>query len=148
MEKTFAITKNYLRNSDGVLFIYDITNKDSFEGLDKWYKHYKEEKDEIVGVLLENKCDDDKKRQVDFEEAKKFADEHHLEYFETSAKLDIKVKKAIVTLLEKIINSKALYDSYNSRSTEDGFKIDPAQFKNDNLCKRFCKKLNPVNWFK
>ena len=70
MEKTFALTKNYLRNSDGILFIYDIINRDSFEGLDKWYKHYKEEKDEIVGVLLGNKCDDDKKRQVDFDEAK------------------------------------------------------------------------------
>ena len=141
MEKAFSLTKQYLRNSDGVLFVYDISNRDSFEDLDNWYKLYKEEKEEVVGILIGNKCD--KERQVDYNEAKNFADEHKLEYFETSAKLDKNIKKAIVSLLDKIINSQALYDSFSTESDiVQGFKIDPTQLKEESLCTRFCRKFN------
>ena len=141
MEKTSSITKNYLRHSDGVLFVYDISNRDSFEDLNKWYYLYKEEKIEVVGLLIGNKCD--KERQVDHNEVKNFADKNKLEYFETSAKLDKNIKKAIVSLLDKIINSHALYHSYSTESDKDeGFKIEPTQLKKESWCKKFCRKLN------
>ena len=144
MEKTFSITKNYVRNSDGVLFVYDISDRNSFEDLNKWYALFKEEKGEVVGVLIGNKSD--KERQVDYNEAKKFADEHELKYFETSAKLDKNIKKAIVSLLDKIINSQALYDSVSAVSDFEGFKIDLTQFKKESFCERYCK--NFLKWFK
>ena len=81
------MTKSYLRNSDGVLFVYDISNKDSFNALETWYNLYKEENENVVGILIGNKSDN--KHAVNKEEAKKFAKVHGLKkYLETSAKLD------------------------------------------------------------
>ena len=102
-ERYKALTKNFMRNKDGVLFVYDISNRESFNDLESWYNLYKDANEQIVGLLLGNKCDKD--REVDEEEAKKFAEKHGLKYLETSARLDKKVKKAIACLLEEIINS-------------------------------------------
>ena len=102
-EKYRAVARNYLRNPDGVLFIFDISDRKSFDELEFWYNLYKEENEKVVGLLIGNKCDLDD-RKVSEEEAEKFADEHGLKYLETSAKLDKKVRKAIACLLEIIIN--------------------------------------------
>ena len=109
-EKFQAVTKSYLRNSDGVLFVYDISNKDSFNALETWYNLYKEENENVVGILIGNKSDT--KHAVNKEEAKKFAKDHGLKkYLETSAKLDKNIKKAIAFLLDQIIKAKRLdYD--------------------------------------
>ena len=103
-ERYKAITKSLLRGKDGVLFIYDISNEKTFNDLKSWYDLYKEENDNVVGLLIGNKCDCE--RKVNQEDAKKFANEHGLKYIETSAKLDINIKKAIATILEEIIKSK------------------------------------------
>ena len=104
-EKYKALTKNFMRNKDGVLFVYDISSRGSFEDLNSWYNLYKEENEQIVGLILGNKCDKDKDREVNKEEAEKFAEDHNLKYLETSAKLDKKVKKAIACLLEEMIKA-------------------------------------------
>jgi len=138
------LPKNYLRNSDGVLFIYDVSNTATFNDLKNWYELYKTEKENIVGVLIGNKCDIE--RQVSYDEAKKFADEHRLEYFEISAKLDKNVKKAIAVLLSEIIESKKNYDVLSYVNRRKSFTLDPRKLKKESFCSRFCKKLNPKNW--
>ena len=35
-ERFRSITKSYYKDSQGLLLLYDITNRESFEGLDKW----------------------------------------------------------------------------------------------------------------
>ena len=122
-EKFRALTKNFLRNKDGVLFVYDISDRESFKDVDFWYNSYKEENKKIVGLLIGNKCD--QKREVEEEEAEIYAKKHGLKYFETSAKLDKKIKKAIACLLELMIKSnpnKINYcqiDNYSSYSRTD-----------------------------
>ena len=98
-----SVSKNYLRNPDGVLFVFDISNRESFDELESWYNIYKDENEKVVGLLIGNKCD--LERKVDEEEAEKFAYDHGLKYLETSAKLDKKVRKAIACLLELIMNA-------------------------------------------
>jgi small GTP-binding protein len=139
------IPKNYLRNSDGVLFIFDISNIGTFNDLKNWYDFYKAEKENnIVGVLIGNKCDIE--RQVSYDEAKKFADEHGLEYFEISAKLDINVKKSIAVLLNEIIESTKHYDRLSLVKTKTRFSLDARKLKKESFFSRVCKKLNPKNW--
>ena len=131
-ERYRAITKNFLRNSDGVLFVYDITNKTSFDDLESWYDLYTEENEKVVGLLIGNKCDSE--RQVDEEEAIKFAKEHNLKkYFETSAKLDKKIKKAIATLLEEIIKSQYIGNTYSCKNS-DFFSIHSKKTKRKKQC--------------
>lgn len=131
------LPKNYMRNSDGVFFVFDLGDKKSFNNLKNWYEFYKNEKGEqnIVGVLLGNKCD--QPSQIDYKEIKKFADEHGLEYLETSSKLDKKIKKAIVVLLEEIIESKALYNSLRLEGTQT-IKLAPKQLKIESIFNSLC----------
>ena len=132
-----------------MLFVYNLSDKNSFEELEMWYELYKKQKRKVIGVLIGNKSDI--KREVDYEKAKSFADEHELEYFESSAKLDKKIKKAIVCLLTKYIESKALYnslDSIDSQNNNERIIISPEKFTEESCWKRFCKNLNPFNWFK
>jgi len=111
-----SLTKSFFRQKDGVLFIYDITNQSSFNDLESWFDLYKKENGNNVGLLIGNKCDDE--RKVNEEEAKKFAFEHGLKYIETSAKLDKNIKKAIAILLEKIIRSKETQKEEEIESNE------------------------------
>ena len=144
-EITSQLPQNYLRNSDGVLFVFDISDKKSFKDLkEKWIELYKDAKENIVGVLIGNKCDS--KRQVNYDKAKNFAKDHGLVYLEISAKLDINVKKAIAVLLNEIIESTKHYDRLSLVKTESRFSLDPSKLRKESFCSRFCKKLNPKNW--
>ena len=103
-EKYKSITKSFLRNTDGVIFVFDMSDEKSFNDLEFWLNTYKEVNKKVIGLLIGNKCD--LKHVVDEEKANEFAEEHGLKYLETSAKLDKNLKKAIVCILEKIIQSK------------------------------------------
>ena len=103
-EKYKALTKNIMRGKDGVLFIYDISNQESFDCIESWYDSYKEENKEVVGLLIGNKCD--KERKVDQQAGKQLSEKHGLNYFETSAKLNHRIRRIILSLLNKIIKSK------------------------------------------
>ena len=133
------LPKNYLRESDGVFFIFDISNQDSFINLEKWYTLYKNQKENVVGILIGNKCDNE--RQVEYNTAKKFAEEHDLKYLETSAKLDKNVKKAIATLLEQIIESqKKLYINITPLNKSPSFNISKEKQKEKKGCCSRSKK--------
>ena len=130
-EKYKSITRNILRNTDGVLFVYDISNKDSFNDLESWIDLYKEENENIIGLLIGNKSDN--KHVVDKEEAKKFAKDHGLKkYLETSAKSDKNIKKAITLLLDQIIKFKQMDN--NSLTEATNFSLSTKQYKRKEKC--------------
>ena len=134
-EKYKAVTKNFMRQTDGVLFIFDITNEKSFYDLESWYEIYKEVNENVVGLLIGNKCDC--QREVNEEEAKKFAEKLGLKrYLETLAKLDKNIKKAVACLLEEIIDSKALYNSLSS--VDSHFSIE-SEKKEESKKKKKCQ---------
>ena len=111
-EKYKAVTKSFLKQNDGVLFIFDLSERKSFEDLEAWYNIYKEENENIVGILIGNKSDN--KHNVKEEEAIQFTFKHELrKYFKTSAKLDKNIKKSITYLLEQIIQSKTSENDEN-----------------------------------
>ena len=147
LERNFnSMPNNYLIQSDGVLFVYDITDRSSFEDLSKWIDKYKKQKKEIIGLVIGNKCDIDKERKVDYEEAKSFSDNNDLGYYEVSAKLDKNVKKVIASLLKEIIDYNADYENLSSTTSDEIFQLNPEKLKKESFCSRFCKKLNPKNW--
>lgn len=60
-----------------MLLVYDISRRTSFENLDKWLSEVRDHGDEKVEVILVgNKSDLEKTRQVSKEEAQKYADDH------------------------------------------------------------------------
>ena len=135
-ERYKALTRSLLRNTDGVLFVFDISDKKSFEDLESWYDLYKEENENVIGLLIGNKCD--LKHKVDEKESEKFAKEHGLLYMETSTSSDKNIKKAIAYLLKKIISSKTIFES--NYSIDSYFSLKPKKNKkNEKPKKKKCQ---------
>ena len=86
-EKFRAITYNYYKASDGILLVYDITDRDSFENVESWISSLKDtlgniQDSKYVVILIGNKLDlvekDESTRKVTEEEAKKICEQHHM----------------------------------------------------------------------
>ena len=103
-EKYKALTSIFMKGKDGVLFIFDISIQKSFDDIKFWYDLYKAENKEVVGLLIGNKCD--LERKVNEEAIEHLSKKLGLEYIETSAKLNKRVRKIIISLLNKINKSK------------------------------------------
>ena len=116
-EKFQNIAKNYYKGANGVLLVYDITNKKSFERVDFWLKELKENNrvEDLFICLVGNKIDLEDKRIISKEEGKKYADDNNIHFFEVSAK----IPKGIGDLFNKVIKG-ALDKIVASNEKEDG----------------------------
>ena len=85
-ERYRSITNAYYKGAKGSLLVYDITNKKSFENVEKWISDLKANADEEISmILLGNKTDLEDKRVVSTEEGKNKAEFYNLTFMETSA---------------------------------------------------------------
>lgn len=119
-EKYRSMNKLYFQRVQGIILMYDITNKDSFDGLSQWTKLIFENLDSIPIVLIGNKLDDDERRIVRYEEGKSFADENDFIFYEASALTGKNVNNSVYSLCEKIIdtmNNKLSFNVNNASVT-------------------------------
>ena len=92
-----------MNGSGGILVVYSVTDKYSFERLSWWIDKARCScGDDIPIVLVGNKCDEVSKTVVDFPTAWDFAVERSLPLVEVSAKDGMNVELAFMTLLSKI----------------------------------------------
>jgi small GTP-binding protein len=100
-----TVTRGYYRGSAGALVLFDLSNRDSFDNVERWLQDVKSvARDDVVLILIGNKSDLEEKRQVSKEEAADFAEQHGMHYFEASAKTGANVSEAVntcVALIEK-----------------------------------------------
>lgn len=69
-ERYRSITSAYYKGAKGSLIVFDLTNKESFESVERWFSEVKNEcNSDLVTVLIGNKCDLIKERKVKKEEA-------------------------------------------------------------------------------
>ena len=102
-EKYNSLSYNYIKNSNGILLMYDISKKESFIKIKDWLNNIFEHKDKDFPILLlGNKCDLEEKREVTKEEGDQLAKELKLNFYETSNKDNINIEKAITELIEMI----------------------------------------------
>ena len=99
-----AITKNYYKGANGIILIYDVTNKQSYENVKNWLTQIKEEANpNVIIYLAGNKIDvEEDQRVITTEDGQKIADEYKLPFKETSAKNGINVNEIFQELVEKI----------------------------------------------
>ena len=106
-ERFKALTPNYFRNAEGVVLVYDVTSTESFENLKYWISSIKTnlgEKDIFIPIIIiGNKIDMEDSREINKDEANKFASENNYKYFETSAKTGEGVDEAIRELVNQIL---------------------------------------------
>ena len=103
-EKYRSLTKIFIKDSKIVIFVYDITNKQSFKELDFWFKTIQDVLgDEPVIGIAGNKKDLVMKEEVPEEEAQKFADDKNVPLKLTSAKNPLSFNSFLEDLIKKYI---------------------------------------------
>lgn len=88
--------------------VYDLTRRSSWENIKNWYQDVKSYSSDCEVIIVGNKVDvadkNYKKREVNYEEAKQFADENKLLFRETSALTNYNVSEIFEELLESNFN--------------------------------------------
>lgn len=108
-EEFSKIRPLYYRGALGSLLVYDVTNKESFENLDVWFKEINENCIEIPIILVGNKTDLESRVVTEDEgkkQAKKFSKEYGMKvpYLETSAKTGESIKKVFSKLVTMMVD--------------------------------------------
>jgi len=100
-ERFRVITTTYYRDAAGVLVVYDVTNGESFSRVRRWIDEINKYCDEsIAKVLIGNKDDNPSadgnqlEKVVSTADAKQYAQQMNLAFFETSAKDNKNVDEA------------------------------------------------------
>ena len=102
-ERYRSLAPMYYRGAAAAIVVYDITNKDSFNGAKSWVKELQRRGDpNVVIALAGNKMDLEHKRKVEFEEASAYAQENNILHMETSAKSATNVKALFVEIARKL----------------------------------------------
>jgi small GTP-binding protein len=85
-ERFRSIAKAYFRSAIGVILVFDLSERKSFDDLNQWLVDIHSLCDpNAVITLIGNKLDLIEQRKVTSNEAETFANLHQLAYFETSA---------------------------------------------------------------
>ena len=105
-ERFRSITQNFYRNADGILFVYDITNRESFSHIKDWLMDSQVEDSDIKRILVGNKIDLEDKRAIDVEKMKSFAESKKMKCFETSAKSGENVETIFKEISSLILENK------------------------------------------
>jgi small GTP-binding protein len=87
-EKFRNIARQYYKGANGVLLIYDVCDRKSYERIGFWMDELKQnnEIEQLYIILVGNKIDLEEKRVVTREEAEKYAEDNNINYLEVSAK--------------------------------------------------------------
>ena len=108
-EKFKSITQNLLLRVQGIIILFDITNKESFNNLILWIKTIQEQCGKNLPILIAgNKKDLENNRLVKKEEADIFTKSGNIDYIEISCKTGENIKETIDIICKNIIISSSL----------------------------------------
>lgn len=112
-ERFRTLTSSYYRGAQGVVLVYDVTQRDSFENLEQWLKevklHTSESGEGVVKLLVGNKID--LERNVSREEAEDWARSQGMMFLEASAKTKLGIRQCFLEVVQKILESPAILNN-------------------------------------
>ena len=105
-EKYKAIASSYYKVASGVILVYDISRRETFQKLDSWYNEILNFTNKGLKIMLiGNKIDLETERQVSTDEGKMFAESKGMFFWETSAKINPErcVQHAFESIIQECI---------------------------------------------
>ena len=103
-EKFRTLTTSYYKGANAVLFVFDITERDSFFQLKEWMTETKKHVgNDFVGIVVGNKLDMDFKRVVKTDELLYLAEDVQMPAFEVSAKTGSNINELFETLVDLVM---------------------------------------------
>ena len=137
-ERFKNIQASYYKGANGILVVYDITNRESFEHLNSWLIEIEKNGNKnVYKLLIGNKSDLDESREIKKEEGEEFASVNGMEFFETSAKTAYQVQEAFVQLTRDIIRTVSKDKNFGKK---ENIKLSPRNSNDLSLEKKKCCK--------
>ena len=99
-----SISRNYYLKVQGILLMFDLTNRFSFQNLENWIKEIYNVRDKVPFMIIGNKCDLENKIEVNDDEVLQFGNKNNARYYKTSAKTGKNIDNAIINFVEQIID--------------------------------------------
>lgn len=93
-----TIIRSYSRGAQGILLVYDITNKWSFDSIDRWLEEVEKHAPGVPKVLVGNRLHLAFKRQVQERDAELYAAKNHMAFFEVSPLCDFNIRESFCEL--------------------------------------------------
>ncbi|CAK4602841.1 unnamed protein product [Aphanomyces euteiches] len=102
-ERFRGVATNYFHGAHGILVVYDVTDRESFQHVKEWLDEIDQKASEHVNKLLVgNKSDLIAERVVSTDAGKEFADSRRMDFLETSAKSGHNVNEAFTILAAQV----------------------------------------------
>ena len=138
-ERFYTIAKAYFRNALGVILVFDITDRKSFDQLPRWLKDARMEADpHCTVILVGNKIDLAENRVVSKEEAENFAKQQELNYIETSAAENTNIEQAFLKvgadLIRKWSTGQISAGATTPMNGAGGVQLKPAEQQPQKKC--------------
>ena len=137
-ERFKSIASNYLKKAEGIILVYDITDRISFENIDNWVDDInKEGENSKAIILIGNKSDKEDERAIQKEEGEKLAKNccGGIKFYETSCQTGENVEKAINDLVNDVYNK---YSGNIPEDKDNNLIIEKDRKRQGNGRKRFC----------
>lgn len=112
-EKFRTLTSSYFRNAQGIILVYDVTERETFTNLSEvWAKEIElhSTNQDCVKMLVGNKVDKESERVITKEEGIAFAQEYGCVFLECSVKTRENVEKCFIELAHKILEVPSLLE--------------------------------------
>ncbi len=117
-ERYNAVNKNLFQKVQGVIIMYDITNRVSFENINKWLYLLSQNVSDKAKILVGSKLDlSEEKRILTEEEGQNLADKNNMPFYETSSKTGENVEKIFFTLAQNI------YENLSNENINDNASV-------------------------
>ena len=130
-ERYRSLAPNFIKKADGIILMYDITKRESFDTISSWWNDILEYKEkDFPLILVGNKCDLEEERKVQKEEGENIAKEYNVKFYETSSKEGINIEDSFKELIKLIL----------SRMPDDIKQIKPIKPTRLKLSKKKLKK--------
>lgn len=107
-EKFATITRSYYRGAHGIIIMYDVTNRKSFDRVEEWLQSIHDNTDPNIRVpkmLVGNKTDKTLRRCISTKEGQALADKHNMMFVEGSALSGDGVEAAFSRLSSHILRN-------------------------------------------
>ncbi|CAH8465137.1 unnamed protein product [Schistosoma guineensis] len=116
-ERFRTLTPNVYRGSHAAVFVFDVSNRESFDHLTSWMEELKTYSDNpnMIKLLVGNKIDNIS-REISREEGLRFARLYSMPYAETSAKTSEGVNQLFSDVVTRIYNHSELWNQGKRRA--------------------------------
>ncbi|OQS06605.1 Rab18 family GTPase [Thraustotheca clavata] len=109
-ERFRTLTSSYYRGAQGIVLVYDVARRETFENLDTWLQEVEVYSPangrDVVKLLVGNKID--KERVVARKEGEAWARSKGMLFVESSAKTKIGIQQVFNEVVQKILDNPAL----------------------------------------